>query len=477
VLIDARDVGSGSSLDTDVCLVGAGAAGITIARQLRDSGLRVILLESGGFEPDERTQALYRGDNQGRTYFPLDESRLRYFGGTTNHWEGWCRPLDPIDLEERPEIPGTGWPIRYGELAQWYPRAAELVQLQDFSIYASRREPASRLPLDSSYVQTALFLYSPPTRFGSVYRRELVAADNIALYLNANVVDISPSAQSTVVVRTLSGRSFRVTSSALVLCCGGIENARLLLSARDGQGIGGGAVGRYFMEHPHAPVGTAVVHIDPAQAATYATALPPEFRRDGTRGALVVADPAVRDRGLLRCSLTVGAFSGEHGERVDEVQSVAMSTDRRATQTMSLVARTEQSPDPESRVVLGRARDRLGVRRPVLFWRLNERDLHSIEASLEVVAQALGAAGVGRLRVNPGYRDTISGGRHHMGTTRMGADPATSVVDSDCLVHGTSSLYVAGSSVFPTVGFANPTLTICALAARLADHLERTLAA
>jgi choline dehydrogenase-like flavoprotein len=471
VLSDARGVANGSSLDADVCLVGAGAAGITIARQLRESGLQVVLLESGGFEPDEGTQALYRGDNKGHEYFSLDVSRLRYFGGTTNHWNGWCRPLDAIDLEERPEIPGSGWPVRHGELAPWYDVAAELVQLQDFSIDASGREPDSRLPLDSSHVASQLYWYSAPTRFGEVYRRDLVAADNIALYLHANVVDISPSARPTVAVRTLSGRSFRVTSSVLVLCCGGIENARLLLSGRGGRGIGGRSVGRYFMEHPHVPVGTAVVDTEWAQSATYAAS-----EDQATRGALVVADSVVRDRGLLRCSLTLDEFSGEHAKRADEVQSVVMSTDGRATQTVTVYARAEQSPDPDSRVALGRKRDRFGVPRPVLFWRLNDRDLHSIDASVEVVAQALGAAGVGRVRVNPGYRKTITGGQHHMGTTRMGADPATSVVDRDGLVHGTDALYVAGSSVFPTVGFANPTLTICALAARLADHLESTLA-
>jgi choline dehydrogenase-like flavoprotein len=225
------------------------------------------------------------------------------------------------------------------------------------------------------------------------------------------------------------------------------------------------------MEHPHVPVGTAVVDTEWAQAATYAAS-----EDQATRGALVVADSVVRDRGLLRCSLTLDEFSGEHAKRADEVQSVVMSTDGRATQTVTVYARAEQSPDPDSRVALGRKRDRFGVPRPVLFWRLNDRDLHSIDASVEVVAQALGAAGVGRVRVNPGYRKTITGGQHHMGTTRMGADPATSVVDRDGLVHGTDALYVAGSSVFPTVGFANPTLTICALAARLADHLESTLA-
>jgi choline dehydrogenase-like flavoprotein len=255
----------------------------------------------------------------------------------------------------------------------------------------------------------------------------------------------------------------------VVLCCGGIENARLLLSARGGQGIGGKAVGRYFMEHPHVPAATAAIDLDSEQEGTYASG--------STRGALVVADAVVRDRGLLRCSLSLDEFWGDGDERANEVQSIVMSGERRATRIMTLVARSEQSPNPESRVVLSRERDELGVPRAVLFWRLTDRDFDSIDASLEVVAQALGAAGIGRVRVNPGYREAVGEGLHHMGTTRMGKDPATSVVDRDGLVHGTTAVYVAGSSVFPTCGWGNPTITICALAARLADHLKRTVAA
>ena len=248
-----------------------------------------------------------------------------------------------------------------------------------------------------------MFWFSPPTQFGDVYRRDLVAADNVAVYLHANVVDISPSARPTVAVRTLSGRSFRITSSALVLCCGGIENARLLLSARGGRGIGGKAVGRYFMEHPHVRVGTAVLDSHAAQAATYSLG-------EATRGVLVVADDLVRDRGLLRCSLTLDEYEVETSPRMDEVHSIMTSVERRSTQTVNVFARTEQSPNPDSRVTLGRERDRLGLRRPVLSWRLNDRDLGSIDQSLEVVAQALGAAGVGRLHVDPEYRQIVSGG-------------------------------------------------------------------
>ena len=102
MLSDARTVSSGTALDYDVCIVGAGAAGITVAVELMGTPVRVCLLESGGLVPDQATQQLYRGQSVGHAYYPLDVPRLRYFGGTTNHWSGDCRPLERSDLGRAP---------------------------------------------------------------------------------------------------------------------------------------------------------------------------------------------------------------------------------------------------------------------------------------------------------------------------------------------------------------------------------------
>jgi len=108
MLIDFRDSPEAADAESDVCIVGAGAAGITIAQALAGSKLRVILLESGGLSPDEETQKLYRGRVIGSGQPPLDNSRIHYFGGTTNVWSGWCGPLDDLDFSERAWIPGSG---------------------------------------------------------------------------------------------------------------------------------------------------------------------------------------------------------------------------------------------------------------------------------------------------------------------------------------------------------------------------------
>ena len=447
-----------------------------MARDLRGSGLRVVVLESGGLKPDPRTQALYRGAIVGKEYAPLDAARLRFFGGTTNHWNGRCRPLDPIDLEVREGVPGSGWPISYEELLRWYPGAQEICQLGPFTYSPEDWSELGRLlPLDASRVITKIFQLSPPTRFGEVYLEDLADAENVEVYLRANVVDIEPVARPKVRVATLAGTSFTASSSALVLCCGGVENARLLLSGRGGQGIGGDAVGRYFMEHLHFNNPTVLVPSDQEALELY---LPRGKDSGSARSALVIANDVVRREGLLRFSGVLAPNLERTEADFSRMSSVVRSVHRRETSPVALVVEAEQSPNPDSRVRLTRHRDALGVPRVALDWRLRKRDLRSIRESLAIVGEALGAAGVGRLHTGIADPPPQTGGVfHHMGTTRMGTDRSTSVVDPDGLVHETDAIYVAGSSTFPTGGFANPTLTIVALSLRLSRHLRRKLGA
>src|SRR5450755_1050699 len=105
MFIDAHSLPAGALVEADICIIGAGAAGITVAREFLKSNLRVVLLESGATEFDPSTQELYTGTSIGRPYDELATARLRYFGGTTNHWGGWCQPREPIDFEAREGVP------------------------------------------------------------------------------------------------------------------------------------------------------------------------------------------------------------------------------------------------------------------------------------------------------------------------------------------------------------------------------------
>ena len=273
MLVDARTVPGDKTFEADLCIVGAGAAGITIAREFADQGFSVILLESGGFEFEQETQALYRGETTG-PFMPgggtyLSRVRSRYFGGSTNCWEGQCRPLDEIDFEERSWVPHSGWPFPKSHLAPFYERAASVCQITPFGYDVRNALSPSRPALtvgNDDTIETKLFHLSPPTHFGEVYRKELVEAQNIQVFLYANAIDIVANANASAVdlleVQCLTGNRLWVRAAFYVLATGAIENARLLLFSnklqKAGLGNQNGLVGRYFLEHANWVAGSGV---------------------------------------------------------------------------------------------------------------------------------------------------------------------------------------------------------------------------
>lgn len=244
MITDARSLPKNTEIDTDVCVVGAGAAGITLARELSGQSFSVCLLESGGLEFQEDTQSLYAGENVGLPY-NLANERLRFFGGTTNHWGGYCRPLDDIDFKVRDWIPNSGWPFDKAHLIPYYERALKICQLGEpytFDVADWESEETPRLPFIGNRVVTKLFRLSPPTRFGRVYRNEISRSGNISTYLHANAVEIETDENARTVTRlrvaSLEGNSFWVSAKLFILATGGIENPRLLLNSNKRQSVG-----------------------------------------------------------------------------------------------------------------------------------------------------------------------------------------------------------------------------------------------
>jgi choline dehydrogenase-like flavoprotein len=493
VLIDAREVARHSTVETNLCIIGAGAAGIAIAREFRDRASRVCLLESGGFTPDGATQRLYGGVSLGQDYFLLSQARTRQFGGSTNCWMGICRPLDADDFEARDWIPHSGWPFDREALLPYYRRAQEVCRLGPFR-YEGAEVSSPLLPqlaLNDGDVVTRCF-HIAPTRFGEVYRDEITSAANIDTYLYANAVEIEPREGGRAVehihVKTLDGNDFRVRPGAVVLATGGIENARLLLASHRVQTAGFGnandLVGRFFMEHPHTVAGEFIA-VDSDRWGLYR-----QHRRGGVGvlGLLTLSEAARRRERLANFTATVGGERPLVGfEGGISASAAAFARPRRDAPAEALKFawsnECEQIPNPESRVKLSHDRDALGMNRVTLTWRLTSQDKSSLRRSHEILARELGRSGIGRMKLadalladDDGWPADVIGGRHHMGTTRMHADPKRGVVDGDGRVHGVENLFVAGSSVFPTSGSANPTLTVVALALRLADHLKARFA-
>lgn len=515
----------------DVCIVGAGAAGIAIASELSGQSCRVALLESGDFKFRHRPQSLYLGEQIGIPNFSTGLSRFRTFGGSTTRWGGQCRPLDALDFEPRDGMPHSGWPFDLAYLEPYYRRAQAVCQLGPYEYQPSAWSAfhGGALPLEGEQLDTKIFQFSCPTDFGRVYRTILARSDNVDVYLNANIIEIESdeSAQNVtnLVVATFNNRRIRFTAAIYVLACGGIENARLLLAsnriARHGLGNQHDLVGRFFMDHAYFLLG----HFEPATASydrsyyviesydrvgheqkiNAAFALNERIRRDDRlNGAAVyfVRRPAYKtspeyfSKGgrsfihlvdVLRHDELPDHNLGRHLRNiVTGAGEVAVSLRRqlielaRPQPRLALRAVLETTPNPASRVTLGSRRDHFGMPRVRVNWQLNAEDTRGLARLLQVMRQEFERCRLGRLIEDiptdgTGWPTSMAGGKHHMGTTRIHDDPRQGVVDPDCRVHGMSNLYIAGSSVFPTGGYANPTLTIVALALRLVEHLKRRL--
>lgn len=517
MLADFRELESGRTLEADICVIGAGAAGIAIACELMNSNRSVIVLESGGLQFEADVQDMYVGTNVHR-YFSLKTSRFRLFGGTTYVWGGWCAPLDDIDFRRRDWVPHSGWPLTKDDLLPYYHRAQAYFQLKGYRYDVSEwpTVAANALELDPAKLSHRMWQLSPPTRFGEVYADTLKQSANVTVLLHATAVELltddTASTVKGVRIADLGGREGTVRATAYVVACGGIDTTRLLLASnrveRAGVGNRHDLLGRYFMEHPHPDAGGVLLSGDLASFRAY------HETEVGDERIVVGIGPSAdcQERlGILNCSVAVrsplhhepseawesltklsrsfedGRWPESVGTHIlnvlldldDVFREAYMSRSDREIRGFYMTARTEVAPHPDNRITLDQERDALGMNRVRLDWRVRSLDRESVATTMRLLAEEFGRLGVGRVRVNDllfeddgRWSENLSWFGHHMGTTRMSTDPRSGVVDADCRVHGINNLFIASSSVFPTAGFANPTLTILALALRLADHLR-----
>lgn len=500
-IIDAGTLPDASRIEADLVIIGGGLAGITLAKELAGGPLKVAILESGGLEIDMENQALYAGSGvqtaPGNPDRPFDnypaQSRVRALGGSGHVWGGKCGPLDPADFAERSWIPYSGWPVTRQQMQAYYDRACDLLEIPRFPLEMPRpaepqRQPLGLDPADGFFPAPRVF-----SKFSGggdkaafdAWRTKFAEAPNITVYLYANVVKIRRQGTEIVGldVACLKGSRHTAKARRYVLATGGIENVRLLL-ASDELGNGHDLVGRFFQGH--------VTYSNDGDAETEGSVVavtrdaPMELYAPSKRlaahcviGSGLKAQARMKT-GNFTATLYRATPSGTETKVGADTQVIRRTSGRVAgqdeAQLLGYFAMTEHFPNPDSRVTLDpEHKDPLGMPRVRLTWAYGEKDYADLERSVSGLADAFGAAGQGRLCWSI-PRDkllaTSSASRHHMGTTRMHADPRKGVVDADLRLHEARNLYVAGSSVFPTSGIVNPTLTILALCMRLADHLK-----
>ncbi|GAB5554551.1 MAG: GMC family oxidoreductase [Saprospiraceae bacterium] len=508
--IDARNLTNNSVIEGDICIVGAGAAGISMALDWMDTPYKVILLEGGGFEYDEKVQELFAGKTTGQKYFPLKASRLHYFGGTTGHWAGMCSTFDPIDFQKRDWVPNSGWPITKKDLDPFYEKANKVLKLgpYDYSYdYWNQELPnLTPLPLDEKVIWNKMWQFTVAA-YNRLYRETIINAKNIHLYTYANAVNIkaneSVSEITEIVVKNYAGKTHTVKAKHFILACGTIQNARMLLASNSqaarGLGNDNDLVGRYFQEHLE--VASAELWLaKPFPTDLYSwqygvtkasaeLAFTPEIQAKEKilNGTASLQPLSVAKHQKPRMETWQDGDPRKSAENTfnqwGEAAEKAKKEKGNIERAYQLNTRIEQAPNPNSRVTLGTEKDELGVPRANLHWELTALDKHSVRKMYQILGQQIGIAGIGRVKLleflqdlnDDTFPDSTNGGWHHMGTTRMADDPKQGVVDANCQVHGIANLYVAGAACYATSGAPNPTLTLTALSLRLSDYLKTKL--
>ena len=465
MIFDYRKASAPADIEADICIVGAGAAGLAIAWAFLDTQATVCVVESGGLTADERYQALLEGHSVGEPPFDPGASRLRAFGGTCNYWGRGCIPL--ANLAPRDWVPHSGWPIGFADLEPHYRKARTFCGLEQHDFGEDTfLTPSSRQPLE--FEGDALVhktFASSPMIFGHAYHDVFERARNITVLLHANLIELDAveSAQAVRQARigTLDGRQGTVRARHYVLACGGIENARLLLSsnsiAAEGLGNAHDLVGRYFMDHPSGKLGTLFSPDPRVLMRPYDRNVPkgrpqahPEIclsdeaqRRhrilSGRVRPFAFEEPvpeglqALRDlRAAIRArrrhenwAIKARVCGRRNGEPDYIANAMPPAEDLRAltlraglnaadiakamgrkltrkpavrTERVDLIGYFEQVPNHDSRITLGGERDALGLRKVSVDWRLTELDRHTYRTAATLFGEQLARACNGRFQ-------------------------------------------------------------------------------
>lgn len=465
---------SASGFAPRVCIVGSGPAGISIAVKLAAAGVPSLVLEAGSDEWTEESQDVYKGETIGDPYFDLDATRLRFLGGSSNHWAGWCRILEAHDFEARAHVPHTGWPIRRSDIEPYFGETFDILDLRDF-------HPDTPLTDRMSWFEMQK---SEAVHFGVKYRDTIESSNLIGLMMNTSVLELIGDGHSITAAKVVSnGVPGEIAAPFFVVATGGLENSRLLLWSNERSNGGvvphADALGRYWMEHPMYWTGNAMI--------TNMASL----KLDHEGEAFLMPTPeTIVERGILnfhaqfetvpyhgakRMIRDLACYAPETTEWVSDMLGARLQCSARVHLDW------EQAPRHHNRVALSATdRDAFGVPRIELHWKKDELDRRTMLEAMRIVGEDFARRDIGRVQISEWVlndedypADMELAGNHHMGGTRMGEDVRTSVVDRNCRVHGMSNLYVGGSSVFATSGQCTPTTTIVALALRLGDHLAR----
>jgi len=510
---DLDKIKSKSKFNIDLCIVGAGPAGLSIAHKFINANYSVLVIESGGENPEVEYQELNSGSNSGERFLDVKNSRLRCFGGASRLWAGVCRPYSIDDFEEKSFVKYSGWPINYNDIQKYYKEAAKMLGV-DYQLFYTNKwneifdkgKLFSKFKRKSSLLTANIFQKSSPDKrnFNTQFREIFRISENVTVLHHATVVSIERNSSGAAVekinVKSLKGNAAEIIAKKYILATGALENPRLLLT--NGEiGNHSGFVGKCFMSHPGFPETAAFFHSSAGECF--------HSSKDISENAnlLFEANHSQRTTNkILRHTISfvessikreLSVFKKDPGllfnisalkqvfDNLDfwaGIKSFACDFGNKSSisKLWKISVGVEQIPDKNNKVTLTNDVDELGVRKLDICWNpISKIEESTIQEATRIFGMEAGATGSGMIKIS----DKLQNGtlfkredaiNHHIGTTRMSDNPDFGVVDNNCKVHNVSNLFIAGSSVFPTSSCVNPTFTIIAMSLRLADYIKNS---
>lgn len=457
-------------------IIGSGPAGITLSKKLADKGVASLILEAGGLDWTEKAQETCKGEVIGDKYWDLEYSRLKYFGGTSNHWSGRCRHLEEEDFQKRSDIEGyIGWPINKGTLLPFMAETNQILEL-----------PTLRERNIDPYLKEVEFGISP-VRFGQKYLNFFKNSKLANVCLNSYVLSTGAmnGRINNITVTGPDGSSINIKPENVVFCLGGIDNSRILLWSNETSlepvVKNTEALGKYWFEHPHNMSGETVEY---ERHDIYSP------QHSGV-AFFSLTSKAMHEFGILNACLRLRRrytpYSGPirtayttfcRSKLFNDLSGYLKDGCTLATEVV-----WEQEPRAQNKVELStNERDGYGVPRPILHWEKSKLDYRTAKVMMELYGRYLAVYGFGAVKsfdhvIEAVYHppSAYMAGHHHMGGTRMAENSKLGVVDRNSKIFGLDNGFILGSSVFPTGGHANPTYTIVQLALRLGEHLATAL--
>jgi choline dehydrogenase-like flavoprotein len=529
MLVDLEELEAQSEpIRSQVCIIGAGLAGLSLAQRLAAAGIGVALLEAGGRTLEDRSQRIYEARMARLKHNGTCEGRFRLLGGTSTRWGGQLMPYTAEILQPPHSLPSYGWPLAFDEVAPFYRDAEHLLDADD-------------LPYDAKPLLTAFHRKTPPllaampelrARFskcapfsrrnlGATVGKDLEQSDSVTLYLHANLTELllAPTGDriEAALVCNYAGTKFRFEASHFILCPGTIETSRLLLASRsvNPKGVGNthDQVGRYFHDHISLPSAkltgaTRTMFLESfgpflfrRTAHTVNFEALPQLREHlnllAVMAHIIIDEPEDSGVSVTR-SLLRSAQRGNMKEAIfrelPKVPRAAIDIGGLAymatfekrrhaspSAAVMLCLDSEQLPLADTRIYLDDDLDPFGMPKAVVDWTISDADLTTLRRFAKFLRERFAALSIGGVEWRPeifdqsaeitGITDTF----HPMGGCRMGTDPRASVVDSNLTVHGIPNLSIASAAVYPAGGNSNPSFTIIALALRLGDRLAAQL--